>query len=279
MKITSITEGPLTEIPFLNAGKGPGSFYVDRLPILVATTDSLPPDLDAIIATADLQGRERFEETECGPPRLLGEVLPQRLCDEILPALSIRAEQTGAILAGDFYTVPGLDRRGGSGDVTSVWQAFGECFKWTVGVPGNHDTFGETPNPRAPLGHNLHYVDNDRVTVDGLRVADLGGIIGNPRRPHRRTDQEFAQALELLLSEPADILVMHDGPDVPARGLRGSPAIRHAVERLRPPLVVRGHAHWVEPLVELGQGTSVLNVDSRLVILVRSDHPRTSALG
>jgi Icc protein len=277
MKIASIAQEPSTEILFLNAGKGAGSFYVDRLPVLVATTDSLPPDLDAIIATADLQGRERFEEAKGGPPRLLGEALPHRLSDEILPGLGIRAERAGVILAGDFYTVAALDRRGGSGDVTSVWQAFGECFKWTVGVPGNHDTFGDTPHPKARLGHNLHYVDNDRVSVDGLRIVGLGGIIGNPRRPHRRTDREFAQTLDLLLSEPSDVLIMHDGPDVPGRGLRGSPAIRQVLEQLGPPLVVRGHAHWAEPLVELAQGTMVLNVHGRVVILVR--HGRPNGLG
>ncbi len=45
-----------------------------------------------------------------------------------------------ALLAGDFYTVPALDKRGGTGDVTDVWRAFGECFAW---VAGNHDLFGD----------------------------------------------------------------------------------------------------------------------------------------
>ena len=48
----------------------------------------------------------------------------------------------GVLLAGDLYTVPALDRRGGSGDVTAVWRAFGDEFSWVVGVAGNHDTFG-----------------------------------------------------------------------------------------------------------------------------------------
>jgi hypothetical protein len=33
------------------------------------------------------------------------------------------------------------------------------------------------------------------------------------------------------------------------------------------PLVVRGHAHWPEPLVELASGVQVLNVDARVVVL------------
>ena len=72
------------------------------------------------------------------------------------------------------------------------------------------------------------------------------------------------------LVEPSDVLVMHDGPDVPESRHRGSPVIRQALERLRPPLVVRGHAYWKQPLVELAGGTQVLNVDGRVVVLRRN---------
>jgi len=43
--------------------------------------------------------------------------------------------------------------------------------------------------------------------------------------------------------------------------------IRVAIERLRPSLVVRGHAHWKQPLVQLSGGAQVLNVDARVVVL------------
>jgi len=263
MQILSITTEPILEIPFLNAGRGPGGFYVDRLPVIDAVVDSLPDDLDAIVATGDLQGRERLQESKGAPPRLLGEVLPSRLSEEILPSLDLAADRSGVLLAGDLYTVPALDRRGGSGDVTGVWTAFGQEFAWVAGVPGNHDTFGDGINPSHPLPGNLHYLDNRRAAIDGLRIAGLGGIIGNPRRPHRRTDQELDQCLDELLSEPTDALVMHDGPDVPESRLRGSPVIRQALERLRPPLVVRGHAYWKEPLAELAGGTQVLMPQKR----------------
>jgi hypothetical protein len=69
MKIVSITTEPILEIPFLNAGKGVGGFNVDRLPVLVATVDRLPDGVNAIVATGDLQGRERFEESARGPRR------------------------------------------------------------------------------------------------------------------------------------------------------------------------------------------------------------------
>ncbi len=103
----------------MNAGRGQGSFYVDFLPIHTAVADGLPYDLDAIIATADLQGRETFQQANGQPLRLLGEVLPDVLVSEILPSIGLHDPQRIAVLlAGDFYTVPALDRRGGSGDVT-----------------------------------------------------------------------------------------------------------------------------------------------------------------
>ena len=87
----SITTEPILEIPFLNAGRGPGGFYVDRLPVLVAAVDRLPDGVDAIVATGDLQGRERFEESKGGPPRLLGEVLPRWLSTDVLPGLGVQS--------------------------------------------------------------------------------------------------------------------------------------------------------------------------------------------
>jgi hypothetical protein len=66
MRILSINPKPVIEIPFLNAGRGPGAFYEDRLPILVGTVDRLPDGVDALLVTGDLQGRERFEESNGG---------------------------------------------------------------------------------------------------------------------------------------------------------------------------------------------------------------------
>jgi Icc protein len=267
MRILTVNPQPIVEIPFLNAGRGPGGFYEDRLPVLDAVVDRLPDGVRVIIATADLQGRERFQDSPNGVPRLLGEALPGRLAVDILPRLGLKQVDIGVFLAGDLYTVPALDRRGGSGDVRAVWEAFGDQFTWVVGVAGNHDTFGADPNAPPRFPRHLHYLDNDRVNIDGCQIAGLGGIIGNPRRPHRRSDDQYIQCLEALLRHRTDILITHDGPDDPVGGHRGSPVIREAVERLRPSLVVRGHAHWREPLTQLSGGVQVLNVDARVVVL------------
>ncbi|MCS7466420.1 metallophosphoesterase [Stieleria sp. ICT_E10.1] len=266
MRITSIQPELIREISFLNAGRGPGGFYRDSLPVHRGFVDALPEGMSAIIATADLQGRETFESAGGKQLRLLGEVLPAILCDEILPNLGLADGRIGVLLAGDFYTVPALDKRGGSGDVTPVWRAFADEFGWIVGVAGNHDLFGDAAT-RPRFTDPIHFLDNDTVTVDELPIAGLSGIPGNPRRPWRRTEDDFVEALKQLLCDSPAIVVMHDGPDVPDFGFRGSPRMRESIESSEPTLIVRGHAHWKEPLATLSNGTQVLNVDARVVIL------------
>lgn len=266
MRITSIQPELIREIPFLNAGRGPGGFYRDTLPVHHGFVDKLPEGMSAIIATADLQGRETFESSGGKPIRLLGEVLPALLAEEIIPNLGVGEGRIGVLLAGDFYTVPALDKRGGSGDVTSVWHAFFRSSDWVVGVAGNHDLFGDAATrPRFPKP--MHFLDNDTVVMEGLSIAGLSGIPGNPRRPWRRTEDDFVETLDLLLCDSPAIVIIHDGPDVPDSGHRGSPRIRQVVEQAEPALLVRGHSHWKEPLATLSNGTQVLNVDARVMIL------------
>jgi Icc protein len=269
MRIHSISPSAL-EVEFLNAGRSAGGYYVDRLPIHVAESTDLPNGLDAIVVTADLQGRELHQQSRPQLPlRLLGEVLPEQLRNDILPKLGIANNRVGAILAGDFYTVPLLDRRGGTGDVTSVWTEFGRHFEWVVGVAGNHDTFGEQRDSRPCLGSYANYLDEEICQRDGLRLAGLGGIIGNPSRHMRRSEDAYCLALDSLLCQEPQILVTHDGPNFPDDGYRGSDRVRRQLESLGPPLNIRGHSHWTEPLVELVGGTQVLNVDARVVIIRR----------
>ncbi len=64
-------------------------------------------------------------------------------------------------------------------------------------------------------------------------------------------------------------MVLHDGPDSPADRMRGNGRVREVVERYPNSLIIRGHAHWKRPLVELG-ATQVLNVDARAVICQRA---------
>ncbi len=117
-------------------GRGPGNFYEDKLVVQIARVDRLPDGVSAIVATGDLQGYEHFKYQKSDSLRLLGEWLPAFLKDSVLPELRLPAGKIGVLLAGDLYTVPDLDKRGGSGLVTSVWESFGQHFSWVVGVAG-----------------------------------------------------------------------------------------------------------------------------------------------
>ncbi|HUQ70165.1 MAG TPA: metallophosphoesterase [Planctomycetaceae bacterium] len=256
------------EFRYLNAGRGPGQFYEDRLPVHLARVDRLPEGVTALVATADLQGRERFEDAPNGSIRLLGEALPQRLVKEVLPALSLNVSgQVGVLLSGDFYIVPALDQRGGTGDVSRVWHAFAESFAWVAGIPGNHDTFGEPPQRRPRLPARMHFLDGDVVEAGGLRIAGLGGIIGKASRPNRRSEDDYLLTLQRLLQAQPDVLLMHEGPDGLHPSQRGLPQVRAILVASEMGLVIRGHAHWDQPFVEFPSGLQVLNVDARVVIL------------
>ena len=100
MKITEFNPNPIVEFDFLNAGRRPNQFYVDKLPVHVGKVDRLPVGVDALVVTADLQGREAFPDRRHSDQlRLLGEVLPQML-RPTLAGIGVSSDaNVGAILA------------------------------------------------------------------------------------------------------------------------------------------------------------------------------------
>ena len=268
MKILSSEFDCLGQIPYLNAGKRANDFFVHGLPILHGMCDQLPADLDAILITADLQGREQLPQHPRQPLRLLGECLPENILPYFADIGISSLVNVGAILAGDFYTYPDLHGRGGTGDVSQVWQTFANHFRWVVGVGGNHDTFENGRHPNK-MGDEVHLLDGDRVNVNGIQFAGLSGVIGNPRKPFRRTHDDFLESLELILSEPTDILLMHDGPGISRPGYRGIPETSEIIQRHRPSLVVRGHKHWPTPMLHIDEQTQILNVEATVVLLTQ----------
>ena len=254
----------------MNAGRGGGPRFQDELPVHHAQVDRLPDGVSAIAVTADLQGRECKADEDGVPGRLFGEVLPWMLLEEVFPCLGLEdPSRVATFLAGDFYTVPLLDKRGGTGDISSVWQSFNDCFAWGVGVAGNHDLFGKSWRPTPGFFSNMHYLDGDVLEVAGLRIGGLGGIIGNRAKPQRREENEYFRALESLLRPELDVLIMHEGPDGLALDQQGNSKIRDLLERHPPHLVIRGHKHWAEPFAQFPSGLQVLNVDARVVILTK----------
>ena len=51
----------------------------------------------------------------------------------------------------------------------------------------------------------------------------------SPRKPWRKTDEDFENYIHSLEETQPDLVLMHDGPDVPENGNRGSPRIREAI--------------------------------------------------
>jgi len=269
MRILSIEDSPFHLLRYRNVS-GARKVVTETLPFLRATVDRLPNGLEAILATADLQGRE-IANDHGDNGRLLGEQLAEHCAflaeTGVLPCL----EKVGVILAGDLYARELLDKRGGSGDVRQVWAAFAQRFRWVAGVAGNHDVFGKSPSLpefkaflRQP---KTYFLDGDTVELDGLRIGGLSGVVGDSaRKPFRREEKVFASEAKRLAGASPDLLVMHDGPDGNDTR-RGWPVIREALEQSRPTLVIRGHAHWESSVATLQNGTQVLNVDARVVLL------------
>lgn len=269
MRIVSIEESPFHLLPYRNVS-GDRKIVRATLAFLRAKVDMLPTGLDAILAAADLQGRE-FPTNQSANGRLLGEHLAEHCAllaeTGVFPAL----DKVGVILAGDLYARELLDKRGGSGDVRQVWAAFAQRFRWVAGVAGNHDVFGKSPSVpdfkaflRQP---KTYFLDGNTVELDSLKIGGLSGVVGDSaRKLFRREEKVFADEIKRLAGTSPDLLVMHDGPDG-GDTMRGWSSIREALAQTRPTLVIRGHAHWLSPLATLQNGTQILNVDSRVVML------------
>jgi hypothetical protein len=199
---------------------------------------------------------------------LLGELVAEELLALCELGTLPPADEVGVILTGDLYCDPELIRRGGIGDVRSVWEAFAVSFAFVAGVAGNHDMFGSDAEfSTFRQGAGCHLLDLDVRTLQGLKVAGLSGIVGDTKRPNRRSNEEFLDAIALLLLEPIDVLVLHDAPAIPEQDQKGNEDLRALLDVGPPILVACGHHHSDDPLVELASGSSILNVDSRCVVL------------
>lgn len=261
--IRAIEAAPLAELRYLNASARGGT-EVARLPLLRGAATWSAPDLDAIVACSDLQGMVGDRHGSV----LLGVAVAGWLAELADDGALPRGARTGVILAGDLYSVPTADQRGGRGDVADVWAAFAEHFAWVVGVAGNHDDVRAVP----ALGERVHLLDGDVVEVDGLRIGGVGGVIGSSHKPMRRDEAAFLAALDRTIDRGVDVVVLHEGPDGeddgPGVHQRGHAGIRATLEAGGVPLAICGHTHWSPPLATLGP-LQILNVDARVVVLVR----------
>lgn len=149
----------------------------------------------------------------------------------------------------------GVDVLVGAGDFGNVRKSLSACLdvlrtadRPAVLVAGNNESTNELAADCAdwPAAHVLH---GSAVTLAGVTFFGVGG--GIPVTPFGSWSYDFTEdeAAELLAPCPAGcVLVVHSPPkgcvDVSGRGQSlGSTAIRDAILRCRPRLVVCGHIH------------------------------------
>ena len=253
----------LDEIDYEDAGVHGGTLR-RRLPFLVGRHVDLPPDLDGLILTSDLQGMEPLASVES--PRPLGRLVAHRL-EELSRARTIPpTHRMGAVLAGDLHSVPDLSRRGASGPVDAIWLDFADRFRWVAGVLGNHDQLEGRDDLEAR--GNVHLLDGEVRNLDGLEIAGVSGIMGRPTKLNRKTPEHFLGLVRACCGRRPDLVVLHAGPSIEEEGLRGSHEVREILEKTTRQSVVFGHCHWPEPMRTIGE-TVLLNVDARVVLLLR----------
>ena len=170
------------------------------------------------------------------------------------------------LLFSDLHTDTGAARRlverahaadviVGAGDFGTVRRHVRDCIevlraidKPAVLVAGNNESTEELTEACKdwPRAHVLH---GSGVRIAGIEFFGIGG--GIPVTPFGAWSYDFTeeQAAALLSACPAGcVLISHSPPrgavDVSSRGKNlGSSAVRDAVLRLRPLLVVCGHIH------------------------------------
>jgi Icc protein len=245
----------LADMPYLCARSGGGT-EVARLELLGAQVDRLPQGLDGLLVTSDLQGMA--PSRWAGEAVLLGCALAEQLLDWERERLIPRLERLGVVLAGDLFSAPGADKRGATGDVRPVWEAFRQVGCGRVsGVAGNHDTFGRS--------RDRDVLDGEVTDWGGVRLGGVGGVLGHKDKPGRRPPAVFQDLLRGVLDCSPDVLILHQGPPGQGRRQPGTPLIDEMLGDYAG-VVICGHEHWNEPLAERGAG-QVLNVDARAVLL------------
>jgi 3',5'-cyclic-AMP phosphodiesterase len=271
VRVLDIDDEPFHALEFLEAAPG-GERRQRRLPFLRGRVDELPASLDAVILAADLQGRALPELH--APEGLALPLVGEAVADELHTLAQLEQlpppERVGVVLAGDLYAAPDARKRGATGDVRSVWQAFARRgFRWVVGVAGNHDLFG-SPAEHAALRREpgIHVLDGERVRLDGLDVAGVSGVVGKPGKTNRRALADLDATVRTCLHARPHMLVLHEGPTGSVDTQRGNVALRELLRR-QAVLVVCGHVHWAQPLAALEGGGQVVNADGRVIVLQR----------
>jgi 3',5'-cyclic-AMP phosphodiesterase len=272
LKIKSLNIKPIETYPYwivqTGGRRNDGNRLIEQvqLPILLGEIEGLSKDIDAIIATSDLQGNVK----EGDETHYLGEKLPDFLTTFLEIELPhIDKKRVGIILCGDLYA--NLEKRGEAGDVRNVWFAFKKQFKWVVGVAGNHDEFGDNVGFQIFKNEkDIHFLERHIKEVDKMAFGGVSGIIGRTDKAFRIEESDFLNTLKKLLLKQPQAILLHQNPSYIEQNLIGHDGIRAIIENSPPTLIFCGHCHWDIPLVTLKNDAQVLNLDGRVVILLKN---------
>lgn len=273
MRITSIIEKPIENFPFWIVPQGgerdtEGKRKLEQvnLEIKKGYVEFLPKEIDALIVTSDLQGIILEDEKEY----LLGEKLPEFLELVIMMYFPmLNKAKVEVMLCGDLFAM--LNKRGGLGDVKNVWRKFNEKFGNVVGVAGNHDDFGTYEEfERFKREEGINFIQKEIKKMQHIEVGGISGIIGQIDKPNRIEESVYLATLKKLLLKQPNVILLHQSPNFPDKSFAGDAKIRELIENSPKNLIFCGHCHWREPLIELKNGSQVMNVDNRVVILINS---------
>lgn len=219
--------------------------------------------IDYLIVASDLQGNVLHDDET----KLLGEVLPEFL--QLLFEIEfdgINRDKVGVFLCGDLFAR--LDKRGGLGDVKNVWREFNKYFGFVVGVAGNHDDFGQLEEfEKFKHEKGIYYLHNQIVKIENFKVGGISGIIGRPDKPFRNEEEKHLKELKKLLLKQPHFILLHEGPNNKNPELHGNDNIRILIEKSQKNTIFCGHNHWNHSIVSKENGTQIINVDSKCIIL------------
>ncbi|MFK7970931.1 MAG: metallophosphoesterase [Bacteroidia bacterium] len=270
MDILLNDDKPVEYYPYLEVGtgldqRGEPIIIHKSLPIYVGEFSHQQTVIDYLILCSDLQGVVQKK----GDHILLGKTLPEFL--RLFLHIELAADpdsKVGVLLCGDLYA--NLEKRGASGDAREVWITFKQHFDWVAGVAGNHDTFGtkeEQSDFQSSPG--IHLLHKEHLQIDGLSIGGISGIIGRKGKPNRVEEGDFLITLKRLLKKGLDLVLLHETPDFPELGFIGNPKIREVIEQAKDATVCCGHCFWGKTIVKTGHNTTIMNLDSKVVILKR----------
>ena len=256
LRIGRLETEPFHSLRYQTSGR-PGKVQKRDLPFYKAFASGLPTGIDALVLASDLQGREVSSAN-----RLLGVAVADSLA--VLIARGLLPAPQAVLLCGDLYDYPDCHKRGGTGPVDEVYQAFSKVAPHVIGVMGNHDEL-EAPDSLPP---NVQVLDGQVVIVSGLSVGGVSGIVGDSHRHQRRAVRSFVNLMEDVIAQQPSLLLLHQGPEDPVRQRLGDPDVSHCLAQNFAGLTVFGHTYWNEPwLIDHGGG-QVLNCDGRVVVLL-----------